>query len=147
MDIQEQVKLTNNAKREMKLNGVDGIEIKIIDILRLTPNELHSIITWKSITVHSKSLLLDQWTLRANIAWHLSFKIKLMECVARAVKSNWRHWYRYQSHYIHQVPVIGQILNMFKLISRNTIIVFQWRHLAQQKLSKKILCQLSRFRV
>ena len=33
---------------------------KNIEMLCLTPIELHSIITWKSITVHSKSLLLDQ---------------------------------------------------------------------------------------
>jgi hypothetical protein len=66
-DIQEQVKLTSNAKRGMKVNGVDGIEIKNIEMLRLTPIELYSNITWKSITVHSKSLLLDQWTLHANI--------------------------------------------------------------------------------
>ena len=56
MDIQEQVKLTSNTK----LNGIDGIEIKNIEMLRLTPIELYSIITWKSITVHNKSLLLDQ---------------------------------------------------------------------------------------
>ena len=74
MDIQEQVKLTNHAKRGVKLNGIDGIEIKNIEMLRLTPIELHSIITWKSITVHSKSLLLEQWTLRDNIARHLSLK-------------------------------------------------------------------------
>ena len=37
MDIQEQVKLTSNAKRGMKLNGIDGIEIKNIEMLRLTP--------------------------------------------------------------------------------------------------------------
>ena len=60
MDIQEQVKLTSNAKRGMKLNGIDGIEIENIEMLRLTPNELHSIIMWKSITVNSKSFLLDQ---------------------------------------------------------------------------------------
>ena len=49
------------AKRGMKLNRVDGIEIKNIEMLRLTPIELHhSIIMWKSITVHSKLLLLDQ---------------------------------------------------------------------------------------
>jgi hypothetical protein len=72
----------------MKLNGIDGIEIKNIEMLRLTPIELHLIITWKSITVHSKSLLLDQLTLRANIARHISLKMKLMDCVARAVKSN-----------------------------------------------------------
>ena len=41
----------------------------------------------------------------------------------------------------------GPDSKFFKLISSNTIIVFQWRHLAQQKLFKKILCQLSRFRV
>ena len=50
MDIQEQVKLTSNAKRGMKLNG---IKIKNIEMLHLAPIELHSIITWKSITVHS----------------------------------------------------------------------------------------------
>jgi len=60
MDIQEQVKLTSNVKRGMKLNGFDGIEIKNIEMLHLTPIELHSIITWESITVHSKLLLLDQ---------------------------------------------------------------------------------------
>ena len=43
------------AKRGMKLNRVDGIEIKNIEMLRLTPIEQHSIITWKSITVHGKS--------------------------------------------------------------------------------------------
>ena len=59
-DIQEQVKLTSNAKHGVKLNGIYGIEIKNIEMLRLTPIELHSIIAWKSITVHSKSLLLDQ---------------------------------------------------------------------------------------
>ncbi|CAG9773218.1 unnamed protein product [Ceutorhynchus assimilis] len=36
-DIQEQVKPTSNAKREMKLNGIDGIEINNIRMLRLTP--------------------------------------------------------------------------------------------------------------
>ena len=142
MDIQEQVKLMSNTKHRMKLNG-----IKNVKMLRLPPIELYSIITWKSITVHSKSLLLDQWTLCANIARHLSLKMKLMVCVAQAVKSNWRHWYRYQSHYIHYFPVMGQILNIFKLISSNTIIVFKWHHMAQQKLFKKIVCQLSRFRV
>jgi len=35
----------------MKLNRIDGIEINNIEMLRLTPTELHSIITWKSITV------------------------------------------------------------------------------------------------
>ena len=60
MDIQEQVKQTSNAKRGMKLNGIDGIEFNNIEMLRLTPIELHPIITCKSITVHSKSLLLDQ---------------------------------------------------------------------------------------
>ena len=78
-DIQEQVKLTSNAKRGMKLNRIDGIE---------TPIELHSIIMWKSITVHRKSLLLDQRTMRANISRHLSLKMKLMDCVAREVESN-----------------------------------------------------------
>jgi len=39
---------------------LDGIEINDILMLRLTPIELHSIITWKSITVHMKSLLLKQ---------------------------------------------------------------------------------------
>ena len=37
MDIQEQVKLTINAKRGMKLNGIDGIEINNIEMLRSTP--------------------------------------------------------------------------------------------------------------
>ena len=60
MDIQEQVKRMSNMKCGMKLIGIDGIEIKNIEMLHLTPIELHSIITWKSITVHSKSLLLDQ---------------------------------------------------------------------------------------
>jgi hypothetical protein len=60
MVIQEQVKLTSNAKPRMKLYGIDGIEIKNIEMLRLTPIELHSIITWESITVNNKSLLLDQ---------------------------------------------------------------------------------------
>ena len=83
MDIQEQVKLTNNARRGMKLNGIDEIEIKYIERLLLTPIELRSIITWKPVIVHSKSLLL-----RANIARHLSLKMNLMDCVARAVKSN-----------------------------------------------------------
>jgi hypothetical protein len=41
-DIQEQVIQTSNAKRGMKLNG---IEIKNIEMLRLTPIEVHSIIT------------------------------------------------------------------------------------------------------
>ena len=41
MDIQEQVKLTSNAKCGVKLNGIDGIEIKKIEILRLTPIELN----------------------------------------------------------------------------------------------------------
>jgi hypothetical protein len=50
-DIQEQVKLMSNAKRRMKLNG---IEIKNIEMLRLTHIKLHSNIMWKSITVHSK---------------------------------------------------------------------------------------------
>jgi hypothetical protein len=59
-DIYEQVKLTSNVKREMKLNGIDGIEINNVEMLRLIAIELHSIITWQSITVHSKSLLLDQ---------------------------------------------------------------------------------------
>jgi hypothetical protein len=58
-DTQEQVKLTSNVKRGMKSNGIDGIEINYIEMLRLTPNEVHSIIAWKSITVHNKSLLLD----------------------------------------------------------------------------------------
>ena len=71
MDIQEQVKLTSNAKHGMKLNGIDEIKIENIEMLCLTPIELHSIMTWKLITVHSKSLLLDQWTLCANIAKHL----------------------------------------------------------------------------
>jgi hypothetical protein len=31
-NIQEQVKLTSNAKRGMKLNGIDGIEIKNIEM-------------------------------------------------------------------------------------------------------------------
>ena len=57
MDIQKQVKLTSNEKCGMKLNRIDGIEIKIIEMLRLT---LIKLITWKLITVHIKSLLLDQ---------------------------------------------------------------------------------------
>ena len=36
------------------------IEAERMKMLPLTPIELHSIITWKSITVHSKSLLMDQ---------------------------------------------------------------------------------------
>ena len=59
-DIEEQVKLTSNVKRGMKFNGINEIEIKNIKMLGSTPIELHSIMTWKSITVHSKSLLLDQ---------------------------------------------------------------------------------------
>jgi hypothetical protein len=59
-DIQEQIKLTSNLECGMKLNGIDGSEVKNIEMLRLTPIELYSIITWKLITVHSKSLLLDQ---------------------------------------------------------------------------------------
>ena len=43
-----------------KVERNDGIKIKNIEMLRLTPTELHSITMWKSITVHSKSLLLDQ---------------------------------------------------------------------------------------
>ena len=42
--------------------------------MRLTPIELHLILTWKSIAVHSESLLLDQRTLCANIA--KAFKLK-----------------------------------------------------------------------
>ena len=57
MDIQEQVKLKSNGNRGMKLNG---IEIKNVEMLRLTPIKLHSIITWTSVTVHRKLLLLDQ---------------------------------------------------------------------------------------
>lgn len=70
---------------------IDGIEINDILMLRLTLIELHSIITWKS-TVYMKSLLLKQWTLCANIVRHLSLKMKLLDCVLRAVKSNWRQW-------------------------------------------------------
>ena len=44
-----------DEKRGMKLDGIDGVEIKNIEMLRLTPIEQHSIITWKSITVHGKS--------------------------------------------------------------------------------------------
>ena len=40
MDIQEQVKLLSNVKRGMKLKGIDGIDIKNIEMLRLTPIEL-----------------------------------------------------------------------------------------------------------
>ena len=58
-DIQEQVNLTSNAKRGMRLTGIDGIEINNIEILRLIPIVLHSITTWKSITADGKSLLLD----------------------------------------------------------------------------------------
>ena len=58
-DIQEQVKLTSNAKRGMKLNGINGIEINNIQMLRLTPIGLHSIITWKYTTAHRKPLLLE----------------------------------------------------------------------------------------
>ena len=47
-------KFKNEAER------IDEIEMKSIEMFRLTPIELHSIITWKWITVHSKSLLLDQ---------------------------------------------------------------------------------------
>jgi hypothetical protein len=43
MDIQEQANPTSNTKRGMKLNGTDGIEIKNIEMLRLTPIVLHSI--------------------------------------------------------------------------------------------------------
>ena len=50
MDIHEQVKLMSNAKCGMKLSKIDGIEFKNIEMLRLTPIELHSIVTWKSIT-------------------------------------------------------------------------------------------------
>lgn len=34
----------------------------------------------------------------ANISRHLSIKIKLLDSVVRAVKSNWRNWYRHRSH-------------------------------------------------
>ena len=44
MDIQEQVKLTSNAKRGMKLKGIDEIEIKIIEMLRLTAIELDAVL-------------------------------------------------------------------------------------------------------
>ena len=47
MDIKEQVKLTSNAKRGMKVNGIDGIKINNIEMLHLTPIEMHSIIMWK----------------------------------------------------------------------------------------------------
>jgi hypothetical protein len=143
-DIQEQVKLTSNAKRGMKSNGINGIEINYIETLCLTPNEVHSIITCISITVHSKSLLLDRWTLYANIARHLCLKTKLLECVARAVKSNRCHWYRHQIHYIHWFPEMCQIINIFWLIYSKTItiIVIKWRHLAQQNLFKKIVCHI-----
>ena len=61
MDIQEQVKLTSNAKRGMKLNEIDGIEIKNIEMLRLTPIEVHSIIMWKSITILLNIMFLHRW--------------------------------------------------------------------------------------
>ena len=41
-EIYEQHKLTNNAKREMKLSGIDGIVINNVELLHLIPIELHS---------------------------------------------------------------------------------------------------------
>jgi hypothetical protein len=53
-------KIGDNPGFPGRMTTLDGIEINNMEMLRLTPIELHSVITWKSITVHSKSLLLEQ---------------------------------------------------------------------------------------
>jgi len=40
-DIQDQVIVTNNVKRGLKLDGTDGIQINNIEMLLLIPIELH----------------------------------------------------------------------------------------------------------
>ena len=81
MDIQEQVKLTSNAKRGMKLNG---IETKNIEMLRLTPFNYSVEIDYSSQQI----VAIGPMNVACQYSKAFKFKMKLIDCVTRAVKSN-----------------------------------------------------------
>ena len=91
-DIQEQFKLMSNEKRGMKLNGVDEIEINNIEMLHLTPIELHSIIMEID---YSSQQIVAIGPMNVVCQYCKAFKFE------NEADGLCCHWYRHQSHYIH----------------------------------------------
>ena len=85
MDNQEQVKLTSNAKRGMKLNGIDGIEHRNVAF-----NPYRAAFNYNVEIDYSSQQIVPFGPMNVACQCCKAFKFKneLVDCVARAVKSN-----------------------------------------------------------